>query len=109
MNLVRVHHGYFEPNGEIKAEEVRHAQDVVETMKAEGIYSHFSIYFPLWLSPAPGTPWLPGYDGKTHPFAALMFNPDFQAKYRGVVAGALAHAEPDHRPEARRRAGRRRA
>ena len=42
------------------------------------IYSHFSIYFPLWLDPAPATPWLAGYDGKSHPFAALYFNPDFQ-------------------------------
>jgi hypothetical protein len=82
VNLVRIHHGYFEPNGAVKPEEVRHAMEIVEAMKAEGVYSHFSIYFPLWLSPAAGTPWLPGYDGKTHPFAALMFNPDFQAKYR---------------------------
>ena len=26
--------------------------------------------------------WLEGYDGKSHPFAALMFNPKFQEKYR---------------------------
>jgi hypothetical protein len=51
-------------------------------MKAEGIYTHFSIYFPLWFRPRPDHPWLKGYDGKTHPFAALLFNPQFQEKYR---------------------------
>ena len=51
-------------------------------MKAEGIYSHFSIYFPLWLKPKPGTPWLKGYDGQKTPFAALFFNKDFQKHYQ---------------------------
>ena len=82
VNLVRIHGGYFDENGDVKPESVRHAIDVVECMKAEGIYSHFSIYFPLWLKPKPGTPWLPGYDGNKHPFAALYFNRDFQEKYR---------------------------
>ena len=42
-----------------------------------------TIYFPLWLNPKPGTPWLAGYDGQKHPFASLYFNPDFQKEYRG--------------------------
>jgi hypothetical protein len=82
VNLVRIHGGYFDEKGEVDMAKVRHAIDVVETMKAEGIYSHFSIYFPLWLTPRPDNPWLRGYDGKTHPFAALYFNKDFQKKYR---------------------------
>ncbi len=82
VNLVRVHGGYFDNNGNVKMDAVRHAQDVVEAMKAEGIYSHFSIYFPLWLTPPPGADWLNGYDGREHPFAALFFNPTFQEKYR---------------------------
>ena len=82
VNLVRVHGGYFDANGEVKLDAVRHAIDVVESMKSEGIYTHFSIYFPLWLQPKPGTPWLQGYDGSKHPFAALYFNKDFQEKYR---------------------------
>jgi hypothetical protein len=51
-------------------------------MKAEGIYTHFSIYFPLWLKPAADHPWLQGYDGNTPTFASLMFHPEFQARYR---------------------------
>lgn len=82
VNMVRIHGGYFTPAGDVDLAKVRHAQDVVAAMKAEGIYSHFSIYFPLWLDPKPGLEWLPGYDGKHHPFAALYFNKDFQEKYR---------------------------
>src|SRR5262249_31560134 len=82
VNLVRVHHGYYDDKGKFNPAAVRQALDVVEAMKAEGVYSYFSIYFPLWLRPAPDTPWLKGYDGKKHPFAALYFNKDFQKVYR---------------------------
>ena len=80
--MVRIHGGYFDANGQVDMAQVRHSIEMVEAMKAEGIYAHFSIYFPIWMTPKPGTPWLPGYDGEKKPFAALMFNPDFQAKYR---------------------------
>jgi hypothetical protein len=82
VNLVRVHGGYFNEQGDVDPERVKHALAVVAGMKAEGIYSHFSIYFPLWLKPKPGTPWLAGYDGVKHPFAALYFNKEFQQRYR---------------------------
>ncbi len=83
VNMVRVHGGYFNENGEVDAAKVQRAIMIVEEMKAEGIYTHFSIYFPLWLAPKPGTAWLPGYDGKKHPFAALYFNKEFQKVYEG--------------------------
>lgn len=82
VNLARVHHGYYDEKGDLNPKTVRQAHDVVDAMKAEGVYTHFSIYFPLWLRPAPGTPWLPGYDGSKHPFASLYFNKDFQERYR---------------------------
>ncbi len=82
VNLVRLHGGYFDQNGDVKMTSVRHAQEVVETMKAEGIYTHLSIYFPLWLTPPADADWLAGYNGQQHPFAALFFNPQFQEKYR---------------------------
>jgi len=81
VNLVRIHGGYFKEDGSVDSERIGHAIDIVHAMKAQGIYSHFSTYFPLWLTPKPGTPWLEGYDGKTKPFAALFFNPIFQSKY----------------------------
>lgn len=94
VNMVRVHHGYFDAKGEVDLAAVRHAIEVVETMKAEGIYSHFSIYFPLWLTPGPDTPWLKGYDGKKHPFAALYFNKEFQKQYRGWWKALLNTPSP---------------
>ena len=80
LNLVRVHGGYFDERGEVDLVKVKHAIEIVEAMRAEGIYTHLSIYFPLWLSPKPDNPWLKGYDGQHHPFAALFFNQEFQAQ-----------------------------
>jgi hypothetical protein len=82
VNLVRVHGAMFDRDGEVNLNKVRHAHEIVAAMKAEGIYTHFSIYFPLWFTPRADLPWLAGYDGKKHPFAALLINPDFQKKYR---------------------------
>ncbi len=94
VNLVRIHGGYFEQSGEVNLERVKQAFAIVETMKAEGIYCHFSIYFPLWLTPKAGTPWLEGYDGKTHPFAALLFNERFQEQYRKWWTALLTTPNP---------------
>lgn len=82
VNMVRVHGGYFDEQGEVKPQAVKHALEIVEEMKAEGIYCHFSIYFPLWLKPKPNNAWLPGYDGNQPAFAALYFNEEFQKRYR---------------------------
>lgn len=82
VNLVRLHGPMFDKRGEVDPERIRRAIDVVETMKAEGIYTHFSIYFPLWFDPPTDLEWLPGYDGKTHAFATLYFHPKLQEKYR---------------------------
>jgi hypothetical protein len=94
VNLVRIHHGYFDDKGNVDPGQVAHAIEVVDAMKAEGIYSHFSIYFPLWLKPGPDTPWLRGYDGSKHPFAALYFNDDFQKQYQGWWKALLLTPNP---------------
>jgi hypothetical protein len=84
VNLVRVHGAVFDrATGTLEAEAVDHLHEVTAAMKAEGIYVHLSIYFPLWMTPKPGLPFLQGYDGQKHPFAALFFNRDFQAVYQG--------------------------
>jgi hypothetical protein len=82
VNLARMHSAIFDKNGNADVKKVTKTQEAVAAMKAEGIYSHFSIYFPLWMTPPADHPWLKGYDGKKHPFAALMFNPEFQKNYR---------------------------
>lgn len=94
VNLARIHHGYFDKTGAVDMKEVAHALEAVEALKNEGIYSHFSIYFPLWLDPAPDNPWLKGYDGKTHPFASLYFNKDFRAQYRKWWSALLHTPSP---------------
>jgi hypothetical protein len=89
VNMVRVHGRVCDDNGEVDLALVQRLQVIVEEMKAEGIYTHPSIYFPLWLKPKAGTAWLAGYDGKTVPFAALFFNKDFQKQYQGWWKGLL--------------------
>lgn len=99
VNLVRVHGAVFdERTGELRPERVRHLAEVLEAMKAEGIYTLFSIYFPLWFKPQPGLSWLEGYDGTKHPFAALLFNPEFQARHqewwRAVLTTPRSNGQP---------------
>ena len=94
VNMVRIHGGYFDDNGEVDMKKISHAFEIVNAMKAEGIYTHFSIYFPLWLTPKAGNPWLKGYDGSKKPFAALLFNPDFQAQYRKWWTALLTTPNP---------------
>ena len=94
VNLVRIHGGYFNADGSVDLLKVKHSIDIVEALKAEGIYSHFSIYFPIWLNPKPNTPWLAGYNGSQHPFAALTFNRQFQEKYQGWWKALLTTPSP---------------
>jgi len=94
VNMVRVHGGYFDERGELDMTKVKHAFEIVEAMKAEGIYTHFSIYFPLWLAPKSDSPFLKGYSGGKHPFAVLFFNPDFQAQYRTWWKALLTTPSP---------------
>jgi hypothetical protein len=82
VNLVRIHSGLFDVNGAVDSEKVKHSLEIVAAMKAEGIYSHFSIYFPLWFKPRADNPFLKGYDGNKVPFAVLFFNEGFQEQYR---------------------------
>jgi hypothetical protein len=94
VNLCRLHGGIFDKEGQPDPKKIEHTLEIVEALKAEGIYAHFSIYFPLWLQPKPDSAFLKGYDGKTHPFAALMFNPDFQQQYRAWWKALLTTPNP---------------
>lgn len=81
VNLARIHTPIFDQSGAADPKKIARFQEIVSALKAEGIYTHFSIYFPLWMSPKADHPFLNGYNGE-HPFAALMFNADFQKAYR---------------------------
>ena len=95
VNLVRAHGAVFDRKGEADPAKMERLRNVVAALKPHGIYTHLSIYFPLWLDPPAGTSWLPGYDGKKHAFAALMFNPEFQAQYRNWWKTLLLSPGPD--------------
>ncbi len=90
VNLLRFHDRVFdEHTGEFDPASAQRIAWVVEAMKSEGIYTHLSIYFPLWFRPKPDLDWLPGYNGQQHPFAALMFNRRFQQQYERWWQGVL--------------------
>lgn len=97
VNLVRVHGAVFDQRGEPDLARVRHVQDIVAAMKEQGIYTHLSIYFPLWFKPPADLAWLPGYDGQKHPFAALQFNPEFQKRYAAWWRAILLTPHPETR------------
>lgn len=82
VNLVRRHKPIFDEKGNVDPAKIQESLRIVEAMKKEGIYTHFSIYFPLWLRPTADCEFLKGYDGTKNPFAALFFNETFQERYR---------------------------
>lgn len=83
VNLVRLHGDVFDRGtGEVRPGQIAHKLEIIEAAKQEGIYSHLSIYFPLWMTPENGPGWREGYDGKKYPFALIYFEPEFQALYR---------------------------
>ncbi|MDB5173192.1 MAG: hypothetical protein JWN51_1965 [Phycisphaerales bacterium] len=82
VNLVRIHAPLSNAEGELDTSRIQRSIEIVEAMKAEGIYTDFSVYWYSFITPKPGNKWLAGYDGKKNPHAALFFNPDFQKQYR---------------------------
>ena len=97
VNLVRLHGPIFDSAGDPDPRKIRRTQESVVALASEGIYAMLSIYFPLWMTPPANHPWLEGYDGKTHPFAALMFNPRFQEHYRSWWKAVLQTPDADGR------------
>ncbi|MCC5848859.1 MAG: hypothetical protein JJU29_12280, partial [Verrucomicrobia bacterium] len=97
VNLIRFHGAVFDKHtGTLREEDVAWIQELVTRAKAEGIYTHLSIYFPLWFEPGPDVPFLQGYDGNRKPFAALFFNKDFEAHYQNWWRVLLTRPNPHH-------------
>lgn len=96
VNLVRIHSPVFDGRtGKFRPQSLARIREAVAALKAQGIYSHLSIYFPLWLTPENGTGWREGYDGRKHPFALLLFEPEFQELYRNWWRAILTSPNPD--------------
>ncbi|MBI2919943.1 MAG: hypothetical protein HYY18_02535 [Planctomycetes bacterium] len=89
VNLARLHGPVFDA----KALDGLHS--LVSALKARGIYVSLSFYFPLWVNAGPEFG-LEGYDTieNKRPFAAIYFDTEFQAKYRGWAKTLLTTKNP---------------
>jgi hypothetical protein len=107
VNLVRFHGPLIHSDAYTRTEQdpdidpldfseskLRTLQMGMAAMKAEGIYSHLSIYFPLWLKPPTGHPTLQGYDGKQPTVAAIYFNEELQRRYEAWWLAVLSRENP---------------
>ncbi len=96
VNMVRLHGSIFDrKTGELNPKRVDYIHRVVAAMKKEGIYSHLSIYFPLWFTPESAPGWRADYNGEKKTFAALFFEPEFQKLYRSWWRTLLTSPGPD--------------
>lgn len=96
INLVRLHSPFIDQvTGEVKPEIVREKQEIVAAMKAQGIYTTMSVFFPAWLHPKDRSGWREGYDGKKAAFFLLYFEPEFQKLYQGWWKAFLLEPGPN--------------
>jgi len=96
VNMVRMHGAVFDgKTGELNPARIRRIRESVSAMKKEGIYSHLSFYFPLWLKPTNGPGWRQGYDGTMPTFALPYFEPEFQKLYRSWIHALLSAKDTD--------------
>ena len=79
---------------ELSDDKVEAIMRAVSAMKAEGIYTHLSIYFPLWFTPPAKSGELPGYDGETKAFAVIYFNDNLQKRYDSWWQTLLTRVNP---------------
>ncbi|MEM9881902.1 MAG: hypothetical protein AAF800_03155 [Planctomycetota bacterium] len=98
VNLVRHHSPVWRDGGDYSVDAFRleRLHHLVATLKAEGIYTNLSLFFPLWVGDA-STIGLSGYGKKNsggRPFAAIFFNPTFQAWYRDYLRQVLTAPNP---------------
>ncbi len=100
VNLVRWHGAVFNgDSGAVDQAAVEQMSMLIDTFAEEGIYTHISIYFPLWMTPdAPGAadsaPWAQGFDGRSHPFAVIFFNEGFERQYQDWWKAVMQYRSP---------------
>ena len=81
VNLMRYHSPFFHRSGphagEVIEEDLDNLFYLIAALKREGIFTHLSIYFPVWFKPGESGRFA-GYDANQSPFALNFFNEDFQ-------------------------------
>lgn len=97
INLVRFHGPLCVPSGPnagaVDPKRVGNVQRLVAALKAEGIYTHLSIYFQHWFDPSESAK-LPGYEKGQMPFAIHFYNPVWQAMYHDWWRALLTTVNP---------------
>jgi hypothetical protein len=97
VNMVRVHGGVWDDADftKLDTEKLKKLHFYVAALKDEGIYTHLSIYFPLWLNFTDKTAGFPGYPAQgQHPFAVQFFNPRFQEMQKSWMSSLLTPVNP---------------
>ncbi|MCL2665321.1 MAG: cellulase family glycosylhydrolase [Defluviitaleaceae bacterium] len=90
VNLIRIHGAGFtmmsDRSSVVDQNDLDKLHYFIYAMGNAGIYTHISIYFPIWYSFGSHSGY-PGYDqtSNKHPFMLLQFDPDFQAAYKNAV------------------------
>ncbi|MFW6218444.1 MAG: hypothetical protein ACOC4K_05585 [Verrucomicrobiota bacterium] len=100
VNLVRFHSGIFhgknnegEPKWDVDENKLDALFYAIAALKEEGIYSHLSLYFPLWLK-GPDPERFPGIGDDDPPFMQHVINEDFESIYRSWWKKALTGRNP---------------
>ena len=99
VNMVRIHGPIFDRSAADPATIDRKHLDrlhrFIAALKAEGIYTHLSFYFPLWFEIKPSYG-VGGYEslGNKKPFGLLFFHPRMQAIYKSWARGLLLTVNP---------------
>ncbi|OPX23985.1 MAG: hypothetical protein B1H04_03115 [Planctomycetales bacterium 4484_123] len=97
VNMVRYHSPLFDPRdpARLDAKRLDDLHYLIAAMKAQGIYTTVSFYFPLWLR-ADADLHLPGFEQlkNKRPFALLFFAPRMQQIYRSWARQLLTTVNP---------------
>ncbi len=98
VNMVRLHGGLFDRDGNdpkaIREHHLAKLHYAVQALKRQGIYTHLSCFFPLWMSVKPSDG-IPGYeDRQKHPFGLLFFDPRMQELYKIWTKTLLTTRDP---------------
>ncbi len=98
VNMVRMHGAIFDRDGNdplaIKEHELAKLHYAVQAFRKQGIYTHLSPFFPLWMN-VKRSDGIPGYeDRQKHPFGLLFFDPRMQEIYKTWTKALLTTRDP---------------
>ncbi len=97
VNMVRHHSALWDAAQieRIDARALDNLQYLVAAMKRQGIYTHLSFYFPLWLDVKPEYG-IEGFDTiqNRKPFGLIFFNERLQELHRGWIRQILTAPNP---------------